>query len=260
MAWKRQDSETVNLDVPPHRSAPLFAAPPALRRRHRWPAATAAVLAVACVAGGAAAVSNRAERDNGHAEVATFGGGGASSQHRQIPIGSDTARLLTNKAHAWAQRHGGAATPVSAESPGDVLATTATIKGEMVLVGFAMPDGQRCVIQQYVRNVPGGGTGARCSEDGAIPYAASPIDLSAGEELNPGGQNVATVWGGVPAGSSSVVLRIPGRPDEVATAFSGGDEWGPRAFFIATWPIHAGGEVIALDEHDAELARTPMQF
>jgi hypothetical protein len=187
-------------------------------------------------------------------------GGGQDAPTRRMEIGADTAEMLNHGAEARTAR-GKPASRVDERTEGDVLATTMTRKGEMVLVGVALEDGRLCVIQQYVRHVAGGGSGARCTDDGATPFSSHRIDLSASEELlDTGGGTVSVVMGGVPEGTATVVLRGSGTDEEPVRAHAGGSKWGPHGYFIATWPIVPGAEVVALDEDGNELARGPLAF
>lgn len=179
---------------------------------------------------------------------------------RRMAIGRDTAALLNHGADARAAR-GEQGSKVGERMEGQVLATTMTSKGEIILLGMAIDDGRRCVVQQYVRSVPGGNSGARCTDDGSTPFGSKTIDLSAAQELLDAGLGtVSVVMGGVPRNTATVVLQGGQGPERRARAYGGSAEWGPHSYFVAPWPIEPGAEVVALDENGNELAREPLDF
>jgi hypothetical protein len=204
-----------------------------LRRRRAATAVVAAAALTAAAVLGAVVIVDGTDR-----------GGGTVAQApalRTLPLSRGSARVVDAQSRL---RH---LPPPDAPPLGRVLASAATAKGDVVLLDVQATNGLRCVLEQYAdANTPGGGGGRCTSGAEAPPYTGDGVELSAGQEMTPGGTNVSVVYGAAPTGTSRVELRGDGGMSVVVPAADAGAGYGHRTFFISAWPVPAPVTAVAL--------------
>lgn len=178
-------------------------------------------------------------------------------ERRIVGLSPGSARIVDAQSRL---RHLPSAGPASGGRSGRVLASAPTSKGEIVLLDVQLPNGLRCVLQQYANPATAGGGGGRCGDAASPPYSGPGVDVSANQETTPGGTNVSVVYGAAPPSSTRVELHGDDGEAVSADTTHAGPEYAHRAFFVAVWPVPRPVTVIAFTADRTETGRSSLTF